>query len=35
VLQAVTLLFAVTYVTLNLIADVVAIVRNPKLLHAH
>lgn len=33
VVQACTLIFAVTYIILNLIADVVGIVTNPRLLH--
>ncbi|MDI6025210.1 ABC transporter permease [Corticibacterium sp. UT-5YL-CI-8] len=34
VVQACTLIFAVTYITLNLVADIVAIATNPRLLHA-
>jgi len=34
VVQSITLLFAATYIGLNLIADVLAIATNPKLLHA-
>ncbi|MGD9714360.1 MAG: ABC transporter permease [Thermomicrobiales bacterium] len=34
IVQAVTLLFAATYVVLNLIADVLSILTNPRLLHA-
>ena len=34
VIQACTLIFAATYIVLNLIADVVAIVSNPRLLHS-
>lgn len=33
VVQACTLLFAVTYILLNLLADIIAIVTNPRLLH--
>jgi peptide/nickel transport system permease protein len=33
VVQACALLFAVTYIMLNLIADVISIVTNPRLLH--
>lgn len=33
VVQACTLLFALTYIVLNLLADIVAIISNPRLLH--
>ncbi len=33
VVQACALIFAVTYILLNLLADIVAIVTNPRLLH--
>lgn len=33
VAQACALIFAATYITLNLLADIVAIVTNPRLLH--
>jgi peptide/nickel transport system permease protein len=33
VVQACALIFAATYILLNLLADVVAIVTNPRLLH--
>ena len=33
VVQACALVFAVTYICLNLLADIVAIVTNPRLLH--
>ena len=33
VVQACALIFAATYIVLNLVADIVAIVTNPKLLH--
>jgi peptide/nickel transport system permease protein len=33
VVQGCTLIFAVTYILLNLIADVIGIVTNPRLLH--
>ncbi len=34
VVQACTLIFAVTYIVLNLLADIIAIATNPRLLHA-
>ena len=34
VVQACTLIFAVTYILLNLLADIIAIATNPRLLHA-
>ena len=33
VVQACALIFAVTYIILNLIADVISIITNPRLLH--
>jgi peptide/nickel transport system permease protein len=33
VVQACALIFAATYILLNLLADIVAIVTNPRLLH--
>jgi peptide/nickel transport system permease protein len=33
VVQACCLIFAATYVTLNLVADVLSILTNPRLLH--
>jgi len=33
VVQACALIFAVTYISLNLIADIIGIVTNPRLLH--
>jgi peptide/nickel transport system permease protein len=33
VVQACALIFAVTYIGLNLLADIVSIVTNPRLLH--
>ena len=33
VVQACALIFAATYITLNLIADIIGIISNPRLLH--